>query len=183
VSELQLLLDGLEQQWRALGVPTERVLAPGLDAAQVRGALMSELGTAPDDLVTWFTWHNGTTAQGWEAAPLPHQLHTLEHCVQNRQEQISIKVSPPMTGWDLAWLPLTDEPVSSLYAFHTRTGQLLLVDWWSAEFVFPAAADLATAVRFWTRVLQGGYYRWVDGAWEYDFASLPLEIRSSSLTG
>jgi hypothetical protein len=115
--ELRELLEQLEQTWRALGVPTDRVLQPGLRSDEARALLLDDLDVAPESLVTWFSWHNGAS-EGWQAAPVSGELLGLRRCLETRQEQLVIGGDDQeITPWDAAWLPLQNDP--AMYAVDT----------------------------------------------------------------
>lgn len=59
---IEHVLDELEQRLRTAGVPAVERLAPGLPPEVVRQELMSFAGHAPQEVVDWFSWHNGLTS-------------------------------------------------------------------------------------------------------------------------
>jgi hypothetical protein len=184
MTDLPSLLQHLEEQWRRLGVDVEGVLKPGLSARDVAEQLTALVGTAHDDVLDWFNWHDGSWPETrWVAAPTGSRILPLEHCLRLRGEMLTINSKPgveeELPRWHSHWLPLTDDPAA--YTVDMTTGQFLLVDWWDAEFVSTPADDLAGAVSVWAQALRDGHYRWSNDQWAHDYATLPLWLRTSGL--
>jgi hypothetical protein len=188
VTELPALLQKWEKQWRLLGSDVDTVLRPGLSAQAVTEQLTASVGPAHEDLVNWFSWHDGSQLESaWIAAPTGRQILPLQGCLRLRDQMLRIKSEPEsdveLPRWDPRWLPLTDNKVGAVYAVDTVTGSFLSVDWWDADFVSTHADGLSGAVAAWVQALQGGYYEWAEDHWEYDFAALPASLRTTGLVG
>lgn len=175
-------LHAIEREWERLGVPTSEVLAPGKTPHQIRSTLEALRGSdVAEDLVTWFTWHDGARAN-WIAAPISSQILSLQEATRAREDQLRVGSSDfDLPKWNDAWIPLTDAPSGSMFAVDMDLGSVLKVDWWSAEFARRVATDLSSAARVWVDVLRSGHYRWLDGAWDTDYGLLPAEVHASGL--
>lgn len=144
MSDLPGLLQKLERQWVALGVPGEDILLPGLDPWQVADILTRTVGAAPDALVHWFSWHDGSPpGRGWDAAPIGAPILPLAHCLREREVQLTVaRDEPSYPGtllWDPEWLPLSPDTGGGSYAVDTSDGGLIYVSWWSVSFARPLA--------------------------------------------
>jgi hypothetical protein len=186
VSGLREALGDLEMAWASLGIAIDITLKPGLSEDHVRAVLTDAFGYAHPDLVQWFSWHDGQSqASGPIIAPLGGFLLPLHLCLVERQKNLDIGPDPYEFGdmtFSPTWLPLTDHP--PLVSFDTQSGAIRAISWNDNEsFIETAAPDLTTAVRLWIIALKGGYYRWYANKWHYDYAEIPLEIRSSGLVG
>ena len=58
-AELQELLEDLEARLRAFGAPISGAFLPGTAPERVRATLEAEGVPAHEDLVTWWSWHDG----------------------------------------------------------------------------------------------------------------------------
>jgi hypothetical protein len=59
MSELRPLLEELDRRLRAFGAPIVEAFRPGLPAGEVKAVFADEGLSAPDDVVTWWGWHDG----------------------------------------------------------------------------------------------------------------------------
>ena len=58
-SDLRASLDELEKSLRSFGAPVTAAFRPGARPEQVRALLAAECLTPSDDLLTWWSWHDG----------------------------------------------------------------------------------------------------------------------------
>lgn len=178
------LLDDLEREWARLGVPVGDVLSPGLDPGEVERVVTSATGQVTADVITWFTWHNGSPSN-WFAAPLQQTLLGLSLALEVRQEMLAVSASVPEgAAYRPQWLPIGDMGVGVRMVIDTKSGELYRLDWQALEtFETPLAADLAAAVTVWKDVLAAGYYRWDGSDWQYDYLALPVDLKVRGLIG
>lgn len=167
--------------------PTDQVLMPGLDARQVAATLVETVGSAPDHLVHWFSWHDGVRPDaGWEAAPLGAQILSLQHCLVQLERQLTVNADQtPYSGmfrWDPRVLPRTPDTGGGSFALDTVSGRLLYIHWEDSDDS-EVSEDLAAAAKVWLEVLQCGVHRWQDRRWHYEYTDIPLQFRVTRLVG
>jgi hypothetical protein len=183
---LRSALERWEQCWRDLGFPVNEELMPGLDEAGVRRVL-EPLGPVPDDVITWFGWHNGSRNESnspHSHAPTGSCLITLDTAVYNQAIYVSVTAQRPEDTedqWEPTWLPLIDTDKGDSFLLDLVTGEVRTSFFWPWSEEHPhltrlAAPDLATIVTLWCDVLDAGYYTWRDGDWRYDASQLPRDL-------
>jgi hypothetical protein len=169
--ELQRQLRRLEERLRDGGDPVVDLLAPGLEREDVRETLSSQFGAAPEELVTWFCWHNGIV-------PGEHlALHTvlisgtpmslaqaLRIASRRRQEE------PSRTWWPRGWLPLIDH-IGSWCELVAQCDDVRFASLFSYRYgqppEAPFAPSLARMVDAWHTFLDLGY-RWDPARGHHD---------------
>jgi len=112
-SALSELLLMLEAEWLRLRAPLAGRLRPGLGPAEVH-AKVAALGlTAPDDLVTFFGWHDGADGSDvYEQKMFVDDLRlvTLDEAIEETrsQRELSSQVSTPpaFVLWPEPWVLL-----------------------------------------------------------------------------
>lgn len=180
---LSRVLHELEAAWASLGAPVDQVLAPGADRTEVQ-ALLDRWPAVPDDLITWFAWHNGTRAgvNEFQLAPSVWSLFSLSTVIA--EHDIALHVAEELVGWadegfgwSPTWIPFIGLREDVL-AIDCHSGQLVRGDLGDPDrFGDVVAPDVETLVRAWLGILQSGYadFRWnAVGHWEFDIrASAP----------
>ena len=167
---LREMLPEFEQRLRTQGAPVLDLLAPGLDADEVTATLEASFGTAPAELVEWFSWHNGL------AASPPTPFNPYERVLIGRWRQYSLSeavhyvkegvqwAGGPTDG--SAWLPLVaglqgqGQGQGMLIASWHRPEQVAVVRsaWGDFPTGPPLAHSVAGLVAAWLSVLEG--LRW-----------------------
>ncbi|MDI2132678.1 hypothetical protein [Yinghuangia seranimata] len=104
-------LDGVRRELDRLDRGVVHLFEPGLDPAAVRARLQD----APDEVVEWFAWADGTRAEEDqtvdEASFIPgYVLISLDEAVEFRDE---VEVE---SDGDEEWLPLLVSPAGDFYA-------------------------------------------------------------------
>jgi hypothetical protein len=188
---LRAALDRWEQCWRDLGFPVDDDLMPGLSLADVRGTL-EPLGPVPDDVITWFGWHNGSRDgmnKPWAHAPTGSCLISLDLALEHQATYVEVTRLRPEDGadrWEPTWLPLIDTDQGDSVSLDLVTGEVRTAHFWPWSDEHPhltrrAAPDLASIVTLWCDVLDAGYYAWHGGNWKYDTSQLPRDLHTASL--
>jgi len=183
---LRQLLDEFEDIVRAQGAPVDGHLAPGIS----RETLTEQLGSVglapPEELVTWFAWHNGlrpTFGGKLRVDCLPPFITPSALDTAIERYYTDADADHEDGRWDAApgWLML-DNTVNRL-AVHcggdpNSPPLIRAVDMenplW-AEHSSQQAISLCTAVSHWIRALELGVYVWNmnDRAWDYTYSRIP----------
>lgn len=190
------LLRELEGHWRRLGFPVDDYLLPGLDPAEARAVLREVTEEPNEEVVEWFSWHNGCrygsritfrmAPYGDVLLPLTEALTDRVSRLEGAQSAAEDELFPADYYWDDAWLPVTEQSGQRQLTVDcaARDGAVVRnVEWSNIDFRTVVAASLSDAVAYWDGLLDAGYYQWSpsERQWECDFASLPLEVRISGL--
>ncbi|MCW2546287.1 MAG: hypothetical protein JWN96_747, partial [Mycobacterium sp.] len=102
------VLEQLDELLIASPDPVTELLSPGLSEHAIQDAF-SAIGVRPhDDVVTWFSWHNGTKDDG----PRPLAGANLYFCSLEQMKdayrstlQLAIEFGPEYGGSDKLWHP------------------------------------------------------------------------------
>lgn len=186
MTQLSGLLRELEAEWARLGVPVNTLLRPPLQALTIRSELEPLIGPVHPDLLAWFEWHDGSEPL-WVAAPWRGAFATVHFAISQREMNMEISAGediehdPNPYGWGAEWIPLLTGPSMGDLVLNSATGEVLAPYWDDNRWPNRVAPDLSTAVALWLDVLRRDYFRWIDGAWIYDYAAIPAEIRASDL--
>ncbi|GLY20105.1 hypothetical protein Kisp01_71190 [Kineosporia sp. NBRC 101677] len=73
------LLKRLEAEWERHDLPIARELRPGLPRDHVRGRLDQYGLAAPDEILDWWSWHDGGSLSGRLMTPW-HEIRTFAEC-------------------------------------------------------------------------------------------------------
>lgn len=178
-SRLDDALSSLERRWQDLGVEIDS-LTPGLEPAEVERGLERE-GIPPHaSLVSWFSWHNGSTEMYWLAVPTPLGPLSLGQSLENRRSFLAAtEMRPPFLP---TWVPILGSPSTDRIVADAISGELVRVDPWDAEAPVRASGyNLESAVSFFLNVLASVPLDFSSGHAEVDFGSLPEELQDSPL--
>lgn len=178
-------LSEFESRLREQGAAViDRLVQPGLPAADVRRALLESCGHAPEELVIWFCWQNGVRDPS--APDVPERGALIGAWVPWSLEgaiDYSTKLQDWLAsagGWPRSWLPivrqhdrrLTAESASDpVRAPIIRTGL-------HGEPDRKVADSLEQLVAAWLRLLDSGVYWDREGeTWNQrgDRQSIPVE--------
>lgn len=206
--DLARALSDLERRWRALGVPVEEVLQPGLSPAAVnqtiRAAMEESVRAAGSTLELseaerWFGWHDGTPSGiEWVAAPTGMTLFTLEQALRERLMMLNAAEEQVYADahklWRNTWLPIARNGVGVLLALDLLNGpraddagedvaSVVYIDWEDPQHYYRPAPALLAAMAIWASALDTGLYSWDGTDWVYDFRAVPLELVRTRLVG
>lgn len=198
MNQLPGLLAELDVEWARLGLDVNRFVARGIDEASVRSELTAISPSPCREAVEWFAWHNGPVAASIQIAPSGFDLLSIHESVaeQLSRRRLAAELAadindpefPTSAFWRDTWLPIGRIGGAAVLAVDLAGDALSApvynVDW--QDLIGsgrPVAASLAEAVKLWLTVLNGDYYQWIDGEWQYDFAAVPIAYRASGLVG
>jgi hypothetical protein len=193
---LRTLLDEYQCELVKRGVPVDRWLAPGTSPERIRTAL-SEVGLAAnDEVVTWFSWHDGV-AEDVEFRVAAHAMPNfvaapLSYAIQRYRDSVLEFELPYGTDvpWDYfmfgageGWLRLIDDNRGcAIDCSGTREqGRPPIIRSATESFGMPGnekffqAVSLCTLVTWWLESLRTGGFHWNSGAqqWDIDDSALP----------
>jgi hypothetical protein len=132
------------------------------------------------DLLSWFSWHDGTTELYWYAVPTSLGPLSLAQALEHRESyQPQDDEDLP---YDLAWVPILGGTSTDHIALDSATGELLRIDPWDAEApVRRSGHTLDSAITFFLTVLQTVALDFSSGPAAVNFGSLPSELQASAL--
>lgn len=174
------MLERLEQAWADAGVPVAQLLPPGRNPAEVREALSPIVEQVPEDIITWFSWHDGgPTHAALPMAPSRFLGNSLQRTLELRLELLdeaqeiarseaagNLRFDPPEHLWSPSWLPIGYDGgggslvVDLVSPDPIRTGTVYSVDWSNGDCRQPRAPSLIDVVEMWLTVLPMGLWRW-----------------------
>lgn len=187
---LRELLETYEYECDRMGSPIKSAMAPGIAEQQIR-AMLSEVGlVANDEVVTWFSWHDGVSTD-IDFAIAVHAMPQfvaapLFYAVQRYREFV-LEFEPPygtdvpreifMFGAGEGWLRLVDDlrgcAIDCLGELDPSTPPRIR----SASEAFDEdgsgrlsrAVSLCTLVTWWLECLRSGAYSWNAAEQHWDF--------------
>ncbi len=173
---LRELLHHYERVLAEIGYPVE-LFRPPLKPAEIRSRI-NKLGlTAPDELVTWYSWHDGSEAGPWLTpqfgfAPLTYAEYSYR----------SASLGSERWEWNPGWLHVMAPNVGLGVACDGPNEQPPMVAHVSPDEggSQPSQSDgwvlsLCTPVTWWLEAIESGAYTYDGGRWEVDRTLLPLE--------
>lgn len=188
---LESSLRELERLWAEHGVPVAANLAPGRRADEVSRVLGGLGLSASEELITWFTWHDGRAVNVADIGPVLVLL-SLDEAVSRRQDELDLAEEladdidgpyEPPERWDPAWLPLTNFVHGGSFAATCDQPDALSSAVWRYEHEIPpgtpVAASISGMVDGWCELLAGGYWRWdsVNSTWDTSTPDPPSHLR------
>lgn len=170
-------LERFEEALRRAGAPFVDHLRPGLTPDQVRALTAPFEGLSlPQELLTWFGWHNGASDRGVLS---PKRLYlSLQEVLEDHLALLRIGAGPAHRSL----LPITNERPLILVECvpESPTVGRVFVEYF-AEAPEPALASVGELIEIWTAYLEKGIWRYVDGVPNWD-AEL-IESRSNPVDG
>jgi hypothetical protein len=185
-------LELFERRMRQQGARQWGLIAPGRDASTVRSAIQDLWGTAPGELVDWFSAYDGYSGNGVEGSDL--RLTLISRWVPySLDEALSyVKDGPHWAGYPrdgASWLPLVQGPPGAgqgrkvlMAAWREGDETQVLSSYWGESPELnpnnPVAASLSELVSGWLQALDDGL-QWDLEADTWDWASgPPADVRS-----
>jgi hypothetical protein len=178
VSDLRALCGALRETLAAADVPLVRHLVPAVDESTIRARLKKSGVAATDDLMDWWSWHNGVE-QGVSQRFGPALLLSLDEALALRQENMRVAAAaaddhrPVDYWWHQAWMPIAKNDAGSIVLDTAGVGPrgtaVLMWDTWNEGFSTPRLDGLGELVRLWIRAWDADVYRYSAAAgWSYD---------------
>jgi cell wall assembly regulator SMI1 len=193
MTSLPASLQRLEDLWTTAGMTVPDYFGPGLASESIVDLLRQSGLAASDEVVEWFSWHNGGGASpqvgsplgpsGWDALSLQQALSArtdrLEGAVEMAEDFEGV---PASHWWADAWPPIADNGGQDALAIelspNEATTKVRVVGWDDPEdFPQVRAGSLTELVALWISALESGNWSW-DGnrnAWTGDRQTLPRE--------
>jgi len=191
---LRQLLDEFEDIVRAQGAPVDGHLAPGIS----RETLTEQLGSVglapPEELVTWFAWHNGLQQPPGgrlRADCLPPCITPSSLARALGRYYTDADADHEEGPWNSApgWLMLNSSQDGLAISCQDNPTKAPLVR--SADMDNPLWAEhssqqvvsLCTAVSYWIRTVELGVHSWnrETQRWDYDSSRIPPLLNRSGL--
>lgn len=197
------LLASYESRLKALGIPLDDWLAPGLPEKAVRTELGRVGLVAPDELVVWFGWHNGRSPN----VPREVSVHALpDFPPLSLSEAVNGYVRDVLHFEAPSVLPGQDPVRDEYFQFGVTQGWMRLIDsvygcaiecvdspaqvprlrsanedfFDSAPEGFYQAVSLCTLVSWWLESIDSGAFVWdaAGGRWLVDEMLHPAAQRA-----
>ena len=184
---------------RVRGANTGSRLAAGLNPTAVRAQLASHGLPAPDEIVAWFTWHNGSLeyATGRPTLqPIGLDAVSLEIGLANRQTSLAVsddiqrmlkadgvaRQNAADTVWRPGWLPIAETGGGDFLVVDLNSGSDELTTYitsrdWGEESTVPVTPSLADLVESWIEVIGMSTWSSDQERWEFDPKALPARLR------
>jgi hypothetical protein len=186
------LLRRLEQKLSEAGVDVGAALAPGLAEDSVRSMLQGRGMEPPEELVSWYTWHNGLTSanpDNGEGRLLLWEPYSLNRALEewSRQDR-----GDAVWQWHPTWLPIArtggaarmavdcTPPQGPLATVRLAEPEAGLFD----ETQIASVTGLHTIVQWWIDALATGAYQFDVDAKGWDsprWSDIPEERRVTGL--
>ena len=163
--EFALDLQRLESMLRTKRIPVVDFLRPGLPTNEVESRLAGAGFQVTDDLVTWFSWHDGADLDGWRSVPLFYSFpfNSLDAAIAwARGEAADDLLLEELEGWaPFSYVPLFAEDKTKTLglAFNVGDHHVVRLGWYDAPG-FVAHGSLQHFVRRLTDAYMAGahYY-------------------------
>ena len=188
------LLVTYEDELRRAAPSFCELLNPGLAPDQIRSMLAEIDITASDELVTWFSWHNGRHYPEDVWAPELHPFFravTLEGSIAAYESSVAFQKRVGTEGvynWKKGWVGISDASVGFMVS---STGDSpdapSIVQFCDEENyagergTLPWMITLCPLVTWWIEALRNGAATENGGGWTYDASKLTPLQRSSRL--
>ena len=100
-SDLRARLDELEERLRAFGAPLTAALRPGARPEKVRALMAAERLPPADDLVTWWSWHDGAEVDATTLESGPGLHYRAENTLFGPWHILSLAEALRIRRWQL----------------------------------------------------------------------------------
>lgn len=195
--ELVDALARLETAWTLAGDrETSRLLAPGISPQEMGAATAHLQLELHEDVIAWFSWHNGEAAFPRPAVMGPALM--VATSIELAVEMYGVHLgyaregaewsggSLAEAGWDPHWFPVFKDLAGTVCAVDcsVEEGQAAPV-----RMVFKADEDpshidapgLLWVVERWIWAIESGVSRYINGQWETDRSRVPDDLDASCL--
>ncbi len=161
------------------------LLAPGLDPDVIR-SMLAEIGVvASDEVVTWFSWHDGRHFPADRWAP---ELHPFIYPTDLAGSIALYKALSPLNetvwSWKQGWLMISKGLVGLMISSDRAPDSPSLVQFCDEDNfpgmkgTHPRAVTLCPLVTTWIQAMRSGAIVWRDGAWSADQTKFDPILRS-----
>jgi hypothetical protein len=179
---LRDLLDEYEIELRRLGVATDELLAPGAPESEIRAGLADHGLTAPNELVTFFGWHNGLTELGNTGYPTPFfELTSWQAALAWYSDPNGQTHGLGKWEWNPRWLQVTRDknPMAVLCGNDSASTPLVRATSYDGEYATQPdktqhqVVSLCTPVTWWIAALRSGAFHWRSEGMGWDVDERP----------
>jgi hypothetical protein len=170
---LQLALERLRSVWVATGAPIAEHLAAPRPPASTIAALRGVGLDAPDELVSWFSWHDGHdypagTNRTMTACGIGHFfLIGMDQCLHELdvwRDVYSDESGTDAAGWSSCWFPLIRNASGSAAIAVVSEQPECQIGYFHPELGFnPVTPSIAALVERWAERIEGGQWTWNRG--------------------
>jgi hypothetical protein len=169
-SQLHQSLLRLEHIWVEQGMPVVDHLAPGISPAELAAQLEPVGLQPPDELCTWYGWHNGLSESAMglprrHAEILPAGL-PLSVAAGTKELRLNESIAPPPV-WQPGWFPIVAIHHGASYMVDCRgwtdaPAQVMNFEFEDGGFESdrPRASSLTQVVAWWLECYEDGTYVW-----------------------
>lgn len=193
MSDLLSQLQRLEEAFRAQGALTLKFASPGLSEDQIATTLAGIGLPAPDEVLTWWGWRNGSVRDGsWQhrqgasIGPFlqPTLAESIAYRAKQRTQEMELGNSPEQVDliWHRSWLLLAGrrEALAVLVEEGASTCPVLTADPYGTV---DSATSVTEAVAVWVRALEERWWSWDDsaGLWRYNDEKIPEKINARQI--
>ncbi|MFW8745378.1 hypothetical protein [Mesorhizobium japonicum] len=168
---LRDLLEVWSTELESIGYPLADSVAEGRDPDEVRDYFKKMGLDVNEELVVWFSWHDGQSPYTAPWLTPSHQFMNLEWAVTQRA--YGARLGTEFGDWNPTWIRLSDDQVS--VAADTATERVRIVDnaeWNTWEPTSDTEVDsLCTAVVWFIEAIRTGAHIWNRRAGRWDRAN------------
>ena len=176
---LERLLPEFEMELRRAGVAVDECFAPPIGRSTVAAAFERLALPLPEEVVTWFGWHDGVVDLTWMKAFPKFEFYSLENVVDRYLNERGWPKGHEDWQWNPEWIQLLGDnnglaieclPPSDV---SPRVRPLSHDGEWGTQpdNGYAQVVSLCTPVTWWIESLRAGEYTWYPEhrAWDWDF--------------
>ena len=161
------------------------LLRPGLPANEIR-SMLAEIGVVPsDDVIAWFSWHDGRYFPTDRWAPALHPFVYPTDLAGSIALYKSLSpLSETVWSWKEGWLMLSNGLVGLMISSDQATDSPSLVQFCDEDNfpgtkgTRPRSVTLCPLVTMWIKYIRSGAVAWRGGAWSLDISKSDPLLRS-----
>jgi hypothetical protein len=163
------LLARLEIELKNKGVPVPELAMPGADPERIRSDFDAVGLTVPDEVIVWFSWHDGPLSESLGPALLPKfTFYSHAEAIKSYQSGYGLSRGTEPWEWDPDWFELMGEPgglAVNCAAPRDHPPLIRAIDFaaglgTSPEAVELQAVSLCTLVTWWIEALRNEWVAW-----------------------